>query len=337
MFEAVVALCAELAEGPCRDVLVPGYAASELVQCEELLATTPPDPNAHCMSAGPVLDVVGVAPGVWVHVGQIAEVDRHNLGDISNLGFVIGDRSVAVIDSGAAAWIGEALWRSIRTRTDLPVSHVILTHMHPDHVMGTSVFEAMGAKVLGHSGLTRALADRQANYLESLNFLIGVPAILGTRPPGSIAEIGPYERIDLGSRVLELRSWPMAHTGTDVTVFDRQTGTLFAGDLVFDRHLPALDGSLRGWQRVLDEMQDEDIVRIIPGHGGPTLDWPEGLEPMRRYLEVLARDTLAAIQAGERLGQAVTHIAGEEQPEWDLFNAFNPRNATVAFTELEWE
>jgi len=71
--------------------------------------------------------------------------------------------------------------------------------------------------------------------------------------------------------------------------------------------------------------------------GGPALDWPEGVDAMKRYLSVLERDTRAAIDRGERLAKAVEHIAQEEADDWELFQAYNPRNATVAFTELEWE
>ena len=48
-------------------------------------------------------------------------------------------------------------------------------------------------------------------------------------------------------------------------------------------------------------------------------------------------DVSAAIAAGERLGQAIPHVAASESGRWRLFDTFNPRNATQAFTELEWE
>lgn len=333
MFEAVVTLCAALSGAPCRDALLPGYEAATLAECRAALPGN--IAGAHCQAAGVALDVTEIAPGVFVHLGAVAEPDAANGGDIANLGFVVGDASVAVIDTGSAAWLGEALWRSIRARTGLPVSHVVLTHMHPDHVLGATVFQ--GAEVLGHERLARALADRRENYLESLERLIGTARFLGTAAPGAIRGVAGTAEIDLGGRVLRLKAWPTAHTGTDLTVFDPATGTLFAGDLVFDRHIPALDGSLVGWQAVLAELQDMGVARLVPGHGGPVLDWPEGGAPLARYLGVLAHDTRAAIAVGERLGVAVQHVAESEAGAWDLFDDFNARNATVAFTELEWE
>ncbi|MFC4730049.1 quinoprotein relay system zinc metallohydrolase 2 [Salipiger abyssi] len=334
MFEAVVTLCAALAGAPCREALVPSYEADTHAACLAALAERPV-PGAVCQSAGDPLPVEEIAPGVFVHLGAIAEPDAENGGDVSNLGFVIGRDSIAVIDSGGAAWMGEALWRAIRARSELPVSYVILTHMHPDHVFGASVFPR--AQVVGHAQLARALAERRDSYLESFARLIGAPRFLGTESPEVTTGIDGAASLDLGGRMLEMRAWPTAHTSTDLTVFDRATGTLFAGDLVFDRHTPALDGSLRGWQAVLAEMRGMEVARLVPGHGGPVLDWPEGAAPLERYLEVLARDTQAQLDAGARLGEAVTRIGESEAAHWQLFNAYNARNATVAFTELEWE
>ncbi|WP_425074691.1 quinoprotein relay system zinc metallohydrolase 2 [Sagittula sp. S175] len=343
MFEMVMMLCLGAGDATCREVLLPGYEAPTLAACEEqtpdipVFSTGSPQGVPTCRQTASALSLTEIAPGLWVHEGLVEEPDTTNLGDVSNLAIVIGDTSVAVIDSGSAAWVGESLWRAIRLRTDLPVSHVILTHVHPDHVFGADVLARSGAEVVGHAGLPRALLDRQENYLESLQRLIGQEAFLGTEPPQVTQTVSAETQIDLGNRVLQLSAWQPAHTGTDLTVTDMKTGTLLAGDLLFHRHTPALDGTLRGWQAVLRGLTDREFVRVVPGHGDSTLPWPEGASPLMRYLDTLARDTTAAIDAGEHLGEAVLHIAEEERPHWDLFDAFNPRNATVAFTELEWE
>lgn len=347
MFEALISLCLDLNAGPCRVHLLPGYEAATQAACEDLLSQRPPDlrvfgelaaqSDARCGPAGERLSVTEVAPGVFVHVGRIEEPNQNNRGDVSNMGFIIGEQSVAVVDAGAARWIGEALWRSIRAQTDKPVSHVVVTHMHPDHALGAAVFAEAGAAIVGHAGLPRALSDRQANYLESLAISIGPENLLGTRAPAVDIEVSQVMDIDLGARALRIEAWPTAHTGTDVTVLDHTTGTLFAGDLVFDRHLPALDGRLLGWRAVVAELQAMALERVVPGHGAAALPWPDGSEPLARYLSVLEADTRAAVEAGTRLGTAVEEIAESERGSWALFDAYNPRNATVSYTELEWE
>lgn len=347
MFEAVITLCAALEGGPCREHLLPGYEARVRADCEAALAQRPPDlsvfagldaqSQANCAPMGDALEVSEVAPGVFVHVGHIAEPTPANRGDTSNFGFIIGDQSVAVIDAGAARWMGEALWRSIRLRTDKPVSHAVVTHMHPDHVFGIPVFAEAGAVVVGHGGLPRALADRRASYIDNFSLLIGKDIFLGSRTPVIEMTVTDVMQVDLGNRVLTLQAWPVAHTRNDVTVLDAATETLFAGDLIFYRHTPSLDGLLLGWRAVLSDLQALDLERVVPGHGPAALDWPVGAEPIAQYLSVLEADTRAAVEAGTRLGTAVEEIARSEHEDWELFETYNPRNATVAFTELEWE
>ncbi|SFS80862.1 quinoprotein relay system zinc metallohydrolase 2 [Sulfitobacter marinus] len=347
MFEAVVSLCLTLSDGPCRDQLLSGHEAMTREACIASLAASAPslgsfdglgvlgDPT--CKPMAEPLEVAEVAAGVFVHMGLIEEPSKTNRGDVSNLGFIIGTHGVAVIDTGAARWTGEALWRAIRLRTDRPVTHVVLTHMHPDHALGAAPFSEAGAQIIGHANLPRALSDRQANYLESLERLIGSEQFLGTQAVPIDQVVQDRLDIDLGGRVLELRAWPVAHTAADFTVLDQNTKTLFAGDLIFHRHIPALDGSLNGWQAVLAELQKMELTRLIPGHGGPALDWPGGLAGMKSYLNALETDTRAAISEGARLGEAVEIIAQSQAAHWELFDAYNPRNATAAFTELEWE
>ncbi|MCQ0093120.1 quinoprotein relay system zinc metallohydrolase 2 [Roseovarius sp. M141] len=344
MFEAVVTLCLIGTPQMCRDVLLPGFEASTPEACMQALATAdlPQFPDlrgaaAVCRPLGAGAAFTQIAPGVFAHRGIVSDAAQDNLGDVANIGFVVGSRAVAVIDTGGSRMVGESVYRSIRRETDLPIRHVVLTHMHPDHVLGASVFADAGAEIVGHARLADALRDRAPNYLDTFAERIGKAAFIGTTVALPTTEFSESLTIDLGGRALELRAWPTAHSTTDITVHDSHSGVLFTGDLVVDVQTPSLDGSLTGWQAVLAEMAALDLSQIVPGHGGPLLDWPEASVPMLRYLDVLGDDTRAAIAAGSSLGEAVETIGQSEAANWQLFDLFNPRNATVAFTELEWE
>lgn len=282
------------------------------------------------------LPVSEVAPGIFVHSGTIALMTRENEGGIANVGFIVGADAVAVIDTGGSLREGEALLAAVRARTTKPIRYVINTHGHPDHVFGNAAFVAAGTSFVGHSRLPQALASRGPYYLANFRRIMGSELIDPVKIVPPTILVSDTLTLDLGARRLTLRAWPAGHSDSDLTVFDETSRTLFAGDLVFLRHIPVMDGSIRGWLRTIGELEKIPAQRVIPGHG-PVSDWPAALADERRYLTILLADVRASNENGESIRTAADKAAAEERPHWQLFDDYNARNATAAFSEIEWE
>jgi quinoprotein relay system zinc metallohydrolase 2 len=279
---------------------------------------------------GPDMPAIEIANGIFVLQGRHELASASNGGHIANLAFVIGSEAIAVIDTGGSARNGRALLAAIRRISDRPIRHVVNTHMHPDHLLGNVAFEAPGTVFTGHAKLPRALAARAERYLMTNRDELGPDAFDGTR-------VVPPSNLVIGGRTLTLTARKTAHTDNDLTVRDEATGTLFLGDLLFSQRVPTLDGSIRGWLEVLSQLRQEPAERVVPGHGPPSMAWPQAMAAEQGYLERIVADCRALIKSGRTLEDALASAGQTEKDAWLLFGEFHPRNVSAAFAELEWE
>ncbi|MEM8574266.1 MAG: quinoprotein relay system zinc metallohydrolase 2 [Pseudomonadota bacterium] len=282
-------------------------------------------------------DMMEVAPGIFVHQGRHEVQSPANGGDIANASFVVGSEGVAVIDTSGSAKLGAQLRDAIRAVTDKPIKYVINTHMHPDHVFGNAAFKQDNPEFVGHYKLARALGTRKDGYLAANEQMIGSEAFAGSEIILPTLSIKEPTKLSLGDRELLLEPQPTAHTDNDLIVTDFKTDTLFLGDLLFSEHVPTIDGSIKGWIDVLDEIGQRKAGRVVPGHGPRAMELPEALVPEQRYLSAIADDVRNQIAEGKTLEQATKTAGFSEKDAWKLFDQYHVRNVTAAFAELEWE
>lgn len=280
-----------------------------------------------------------IAPGIFVHQGKmVAERTPANLGDQANIGFIVGAKCVAALDTGGSMKVGLLLREAIRQTTDKPICYVINSHVHPDHMFGNAAFKADNVTFIGHAQLAKAAAARNRTYTNSLKRDLGEVAN-GSEltPPTQTVKAGETLDLDLGGRNLKIQAWPVGHTDNDVTVLDEQTQTLWLGDLLFMEHVPAMDGSIPGWLKVIAELKKIPAARVIPGHGPATAPWPSAIEPEERYLAKVADGVRKALKHKQTIQEAIETVGWDERDKWQQFENFHRRTVTATYAELEWE
>lgn len=281
--------------------------------------------------------MVEIAPGVHVRRGITEDASAANFDAIANLGFIIGRDAVAVIDPGGSLHDGLSLRLAIRARTRLPIRYVVLSHVHPDHIFGAAAFNEDVPAFVGHAELSGQLAARGAFYRAGLEKILGAGEAGDVVVPTMLVAKDKPATLDLGDRSLVLNAHQSAHTTSDLSVLDKQSGILFAGDLLFVDRIPSLDGDLKGWLAELAAMRASGVSQAVPGHGPPLVSMQDAIAPLERYLSVLRDETRAAVANDMSVEEAATTVAQSERKHWPLFDDYNGRNVIEAYRRLEWE
>ncbi len=280
-----------------------------------------------------------VSNGVFYHQGVHEDATADNIGAIANVGFIIGERCVAVIDSGGSYKEGELLYQALREQTDKPVCYVINTHVHPDHMLGNAAFKQEDPVYIGHEKLPAAMAARKDFFDRAFSDTLG-DAYLGTEfiSPSRTVAVGEPVTLNLGQRELVLTAYTTAHTDHDLTVYDKKTQTLWTGDLLFIDRIPALDGSINGWISNLESLNTEKLSYVVPGHGpAGSEQWKQGLKQQLSYLKTIREQIRQIILDFGTIDEATSTVGLEMKDDWLLFEDYHRRNVTAAFVELEWE
>lgn len=221
-----------------------------------------------------------IAPGTWLLQGSTDNFAEDNGANIVNIAFIETDDGVVVIDSGPSRRYGEALRQAIAATSNKPVKLLLLTHHHPDHVLGNQAFADVPIAALAG---TRQLLEEQGNAMaENMYRLVG-DWMRGTEVllPNQTVEAGTLE---VGGHRLRLLAMS-GHTGADLAILDETTGVLFAGDLVFYQRALTTPNSpgLDVWLADIDTLEALPWNVIVPGHGPLATD-KQPFVQMRDYL-----------------------------------------------------
>ncbi len=216
----------------------------------------------------------GVNPFAPRQYGELFKVtDRvYIFRNITNSSFVIGDRSVAVIDTQVNLPSAERVLSLVRSVTDKPIEYVINTHYHWDHTNGNQLFKDQGATIIS-SKLTKDFmvnrAPRQKEFLSGRGFELGNDPLLP-----DITFEGQYE-IDLGNMPLQLFFAGSAETDDATAIHVMREKVVMSGDTVMTGSFPIFgqpvwDEGLEGneqWINTIKNLTSLNPAHIVPGHG----------------------------------------------------------------------
>ena len=295
-------------------------------------------------AAGPAPDAPAMrpreaAPGCWYVEGLSALGSPANQNFISNAGFIVTSAGVLVIDALGSPALAERLLAEIRRVTPQPVTHVVVTHYHADHVYGLQVFEQAGARIIAHqAGREYLNADTARLRLQASRSELAPWIDERTRlVPATEWLDGPRE-LTLGDTRLLLQPVGPAHTPEDLAVYLPQRRVLYAGDLVFRSRIPFVgQADSRNWIASLDRLLALDTAVIVPGHGPLSTEARRDMQLTRDYLVYLRQTMGAAARDMTPFDEAYRATDWSAFEHLPLFGPANRMNAYNTYLLMEHE
>lgn len=204
---------------------------------------------------------------VYALLGPIDAPNKQNGGYMNNNLVVIGSKGVILVDAGSHRAVGEHISKAIAKLTPKPVTHILVTHHHPDHHLGSIAFP--GAQVISSSNCAKEIANSGQGMVSSMSRMTG-HQLRDTKAVIPQQTVAPESRtaMQIDGINIELITTKTAHTHGDMMVWLADDKILASGDILVHAVNPNFrDGNLKQWITVVDDLLKIPFQTILPGHG----------------------------------------------------------------------
>ncbi|HET8609953.1 MAG TPA: MBL fold metallo-hydrolase [Burkholderiales bacterium] len=277
---------------------------------------------------------------VYYVLGHPAVPAQRNEGFTSNAGFVVTKAGTVVFDTLGTPSLGYALLQAIRKTTDQPIRYVILSHYHADHIYGLQAFK-------DHTDAIIIAQQKAYDYIHSLTATqrmaqrrqaLAPWVNENTRVVAPDITFSDKLTLKLGGVDFRLIYAGPAHSPSDIMMMVEPGGVLFAGDIVQNHRIPAMDGpdvNTANWLKGLATVRKLNPRFIIPGHGDPSDNAISAIDFTHGYLVYVRTQMKKAADEWENFDTAYQQTDWSQYYSLPAFNAVNKRNAYRVYLDME--
>ncbi|MEC9198972.1 MBL fold metallo-hydrolase [Donghicola tyrosinivorans] len=258
-----------------------------------------------------------------------------------NTGVIIGDDSVMIVEAQATPRLARKVIECVRSVTDKPISHVVLTHYHAVRVLGASAY---GAREIIMSDVAAAMVEERGQEDWDSEFdrfprlFQGHEEIPGlTRPTTTFSD---RMTVYLGKRRVDIMTLGRAHTAGDAVIWVPDQEVMFTGDIV-EYHSACYcgDGHFNDWEDTLANIAAFEPKAIAPGRGDALV----GEEMVAKAIAATAdfvrstyKPVARVVARGGSLKEAWDAVRAECDPKFKDYAIYEhclPFNVARAFDE----
>ncbi len=285
-----------------------------------------------------ILEPVKLTDRVYYFYGSIEGRAPINLGMNNNVGFVVTENGVVMIDSGPSSHVAERLAESVAEVTDLPITHVINLGSQDHRWLGNGWFLEHGAEIVALKRTAETQKRYGTSHMNRSIRTLGDEVMAGTEPVTALEPIdADHAEMVIGGVTFELIYVADAHFPGDIMVHLPGESVVFTGDFVYTERLLGIQpesnpvGKLENFRKL--EQLDPEIV--VPGHGAAT-NMATAKRDAGDYLELVIREVRAGLEDWETLDETVDRLTDLPQFQHLLhYDAWHRPNVNRIYLFLE--
>lgn len=258
-----------------------------------------------------------------------------------NTGVIVGDDSVMIVDAQATPALANKVIERVRSVTDKPITHVVLTHYHAVRVLGASAFSApqvVMSETARAMVVERGQEDWESEFARFPRLFAGHESIPGlTWPTTTFTD---RMTVYLGRRRVDLMRLGRAHTAGDIVAFVPDANTMLTGDIVeYKSACYCGDAHFHDWPATLARVAAFGLDSIAPGRGAALVGQAkveEAIALTEEFLRSTYRPVARVALRGGSLKEAFEACRAECDPkfrDYAIYEHCLPFNVGRAYDE----
>lgn len=277
-----------------------------------------------------------ISQHVYAWIGPFEGPNKKNQGYRMNMAFVVGNHSIAVIDTGYTSAMAKEMLAHIRKVSSKPVKYAINTNSQPHRFMGNDVFQKTGATLISHSKEVKRMQNLSGVFTAGIENALGLEKDSVIFPAMAKVMADKPLTFDLGGVQLKIRSHGQSHTPASLIVEIPQDKIIYAGDILYRGRLLSVlpDSGVKNWMRTYKKLRMYKSYTFIPGHGEPGM-LSAFDQPTLSYLEMLHTHMTMAVDEAVDMDTAIKSLNQSKYRKLTNYKMLAGRNASWAYLEAE--